>query len=164
MMYPLGEDLYAYVKTRKGCVKIHVRHFAEPKDTKGGKVMPTVKGVTMDLKKMNRLFKVKKHITEEFKTQQSVLPSQSTLLKRRQKNLPRLKTLLADERVQKGCDRQSTTYPDCCVDVGALTPHYPAVDPVHVKQMRTDIAAVYPDPRVDAACQIPNYAMSDYVS
>ena len=68
--FPLGENVYAYVRTRKGCTHIHIRHFVMPTDTKGGRgVVASVKGVKMDLKMLNRLCKVKKNISDEFKIQ-----------------------------------------------------------------------------------------------
>ena len=69
--FPLGENVYAYVQTRKGCTHIHIRHFVMPTDTKGGRggVVASVKGVKMDLKMLNRLCKVKKNISDEFKIQ-----------------------------------------------------------------------------------------------
>ena len=64
--FPL-RPIYAYVKTtRKGCAKIHIRHFT---NTKGGAVVPTTKGVKMDLKMFNRLCKAKKLITEAYNKQ-----------------------------------------------------------------------------------------------
>ena len=72
--FPLGENVYAYVQTRKGCTHIHIRHFVMPTDTKGGRggVVASVKGVKMDLKMLNRLCKVKKNISDEFKIQESL--------------------------------------------------------------------------------------------
>ena len=71
--FPLGENVYAYVRTRKGCTHIHIRHFVMPTDTKGGRgVVASVKGVKMDLKMLNRLCKVKKNISDEFKIQESL--------------------------------------------------------------------------------------------
>ena len=69
--FPLGENVYAYVRTRKGRTHIHIRHFVMPTDTKGGRcgVVASVKGVKMDLKMLNRLCKVKKNISDEFKIQ-----------------------------------------------------------------------------------------------
>ena len=69
LRFPLGENVYAYVKTWKGCAKIHIRHFAQPTNTKGGSVVATVKGVKMDLKMFNRLCKMKKKLAEEFRNQ-----------------------------------------------------------------------------------------------
>ena len=69
LRFPLGENVYAYVKTWKGCTKIHIRHFAQPTNTKGGSVVASVKGVKMDLKMFNRLCKVKKKLADEFRIQ-----------------------------------------------------------------------------------------------
>ena len=82
LRFPLGENVYAYVKTRDGCTKIHIRHFVQPTNTKGGNVVASVKGVKMDLKMLNRLCKVKKRLSEEFKNQLN--NARSARLSRRQ--------------------------------------------------------------------------------
>ena len=69
MKYPLGESLFAYVKTRKGGVKIHLRHFATPINTKGGRLVSTQKGVTMDLKALQRLVRVQKNLKADYQQQ-----------------------------------------------------------------------------------------------
>ena len=66
---PLGDQVFAYVQTRGGATKIHIRHFVQPSRTKGGALEATVKGVKMDLKMFNRLCKAKKQLTETFKLQ-----------------------------------------------------------------------------------------------
>lgn len=73
MLFPLGENLYASVKTRRGSVKIHGRHYAVPTSTKGGKVKPTQKGVAMSLKQCERLFRVKRKLFELYHEQASSL-------------------------------------------------------------------------------------------
>ena len=73
MLFPLGENLYAYVKKRRGSVKIYVRHYAVPTSTKGGKVKPTQKGVAMSLKQCERLFRVKRKLFELYHEQASSL-------------------------------------------------------------------------------------------
>lgn len=89
MLHPLGGSLFAYVKTRQKEVKIHIRHYAEPTNTKGGRVVPTNKGVTMDYKCFQRLFKMKKNLKEEFDRQVATLP---TTTRQRRKKCPRLPT------------------------------------------------------------------------
>ena len=64
--FPLGESVYAYVKTRNGDTKIHIRHFVQATNTKGGSVVPSVRGVKMDLKSFIRLCKMKKNIKTEY--------------------------------------------------------------------------------------------------
>ena len=69
LRFPLGDHVFAYVQTRGGATKIHIRHFVQPNRTKGGALEASVKGVKMDLKMFNRLCKAKKQLTETFKTQ-----------------------------------------------------------------------------------------------
>jgi hypothetical protein len=57
--YPLGRNIFASVKTWRGKVKIHVRHYA---DTKEGAVVPTQRGVIMDLQQFQTLLKAQKNI------------------------------------------------------------------------------------------------------
>ena len=79
LRFPLGEDVYAYVNTRKGCAKIHIRHFTRADtDTKGtGPVVATMRGGRMDLKMFNRLCKVKKNLSEEFSRHATKLKTRS---------------------------------------------------------------------------------------
>ena len=131
MRYPLGGSLYAYVKTRKKCVSVHLRHFTEPKHTKGGKLVPSVKGLKMDLKTLNRLFRVKKQLTEEYQRQlNAVLNDCHGVLKRKKKVFHPVQQVRTD---------QTDTYPGCCLDIGALTPSYSS------KQNTTDTVITYPD-------------------
>eukprot|EP00916_Digyalum_oweni_P018075 GHVL01030368.1.p1 GENE.GHVL01030368.1~~GHVL01030368.1.p1 ORF type:complete len:164 (+),score=19.49 GHVL01030368.1:130-621(+) len=71
--YPLGGSLFASVKTWRGAVKIHIRHYAVPTRTKGGRVVPTQRGVTLDLKKFQKLLRVQKKLKEDFHQQVSSL-------------------------------------------------------------------------------------------
>ena len=78
MLYPLGRDIFACVKTRGGEVKIHIRHYADPTNTKGGRVVPTQKGVALELKEFFffffvRLSKVQKNLAEDYNQQMSSL-------------------------------------------------------------------------------------------
>ena len=67
MLYSLGRDIFACVKTRGGEVKIHIRHYADPTNTKGGRVVPTQKGVALELKEFFvRLSKVQKNLAEDY--------------------------------------------------------------------------------------------------
>ena len=88
--FPLGENVYAYVQTRKGCTHIHIRHFVMPTDTKGGRggVVASVKGVKMDLKMLNRLCKVKKNISDEFKIQVNTYREEKKKKKKRKPSSP----------------------------------------------------------------------------
>ena len=88
--FPLGENVYAYVQTRKGCTHIHIRHFVMPTDTKGGRggVVASVKGVKMDLKMLNRLCKVKKNISDEFKIQVNTREEKKKKKKRKPPSSP----------------------------------------------------------------------------
>ena len=78
MMYPLGGSLFAYVKTRKGVVNIHLRHFAAPVHTKGGRLIATQKGVTMDAKALQRLINVQKKLKSDFQQQTEAVKSSSS--------------------------------------------------------------------------------------
>ena len=90
MKYPIGLNVFAYVKKRNSDVKIHIRHFATSTKTKGGRVLPTQKGVTIDFKSLNRLFKIKKHLKQEFNERVKELSSQSkTDIKRKDKTKPK---------------------------------------------------------------------------
>ena len=130
--FPL-RPIYAYVKTtRKGCAKIHIRHFT---NTKGGAVVPTTKGVKMDLKMFNRLCKAKKLITEAYNKQ---LVTKTKAKKRR-----RVRDFSSTENcvlLNRGADTSApaaatattttttTTHdPHCssCFNLNALTPKYP---------------------------------------
>lgn len=73
MLYPLGRDIFACVKTRGGEVKIHIRHYADPSNTKGGHVVPTQKGVALELKEFLRLLKIQKNLAEDYNQQMSSL-------------------------------------------------------------------------------------------
>ena len=64
--FPLGGSVYAYVNTRSGDTKIHIRHFVSPSVTKGGSVVPSVRGVKMDLQSFMRLCRMKKNIKTEY--------------------------------------------------------------------------------------------------
>ena len=74
-LYPLGGSLYASVKTWRRSVKIHIRHHTAPTNTKGGRVVPTQRGVTLDLKAFQRLLKVKNKLCQEYNQQESNLSS-----------------------------------------------------------------------------------------
>lgn len=85
-LHPLGGSIFAYVKTRKEDVKIHIRHYAVPTNTMGGRVVPTGKGVTLDLKAFQRLVKIQKKLKDEYEQQSSHLMSakdKNKLLRRR---------------------------------------------------------------------------------
>ena len=136
MRYPLGGSLYAYVKTRKKCVSVHLRHFTEPKHTKGGKLVPSVKGLKMDLKTLNRLFRVKKQLTQEYQRQLNAVVNDC---QKRKKKDP----------VQQVRTDQTSIYPGCCLNIGALTPSYPLVS----SKQNTDTVITYPDNCVDEDTQ-----------
>ena len=68
--YPLGQNLFATVKTWGGRVKVHVRPY-EVK-TKGGPLVGKRggRGIALDLGQFQRLVKMKKHLVAEFVAQE----------------------------------------------------------------------------------------------
>ena len=136
--FPLGENVYAYVRTRKGRTHIHIRHFVLPTDTKGGRgVVATVKGVKMDLKMLNRLCKVKKTISDEFKTQVNTLTKEKKNRKKRKPSSPpsspqiirQQRTDLIPSLPSLPFPLPSTDFPHdphcVCHKLSGLTPKYP---------------------------------------
>lgn len=75
VLYPLGRNIFASVKRWRQTVKVHIRHYSTATATKGGRVVPTQRGVALDLKEFERLVKVKKRLCEDYKQQLSSLPS-----------------------------------------------------------------------------------------
>ena len=98
MLFPLGENLYASVKTWRGSVKIHGRHYAVPTSTKGGKVKPTQKGVAMSLKQCERLFRVKRKLFELYHEQASSLAGKVVINPTAPSKQVRRKTCLTEIR------------------------------------------------------------------
>ena len=72
-LYPLGQNVFAYVKTRKRGVKIHIREYGQPTNVKGGRVRPTRKGIALGLNQFQRLFHVQKRLAQDFDSQMSKL-------------------------------------------------------------------------------------------
>ncbi|PVD33432.1 hypothetical protein C0Q70_04688 [Pomacea canaliculata] len=68
-MYPLGKDVFASVRTWKGIVKIHVRHYTAPINGKEGRRLPTQKGVAMDAQQFQNLLRVHKKLTTDYRRQ-----------------------------------------------------------------------------------------------
>ena len=64
---------YAYVKTLACCVKIHIRHYRQPTKTKGGRLVPSQRGIVLDLKEFLRLVKVQKHLATDYNQHMSSL-------------------------------------------------------------------------------------------
>ena len=133
--FPLGENVYAYVQTRKGCTHIHIRHFVMPTDTKGGRgVVASVKGVKMDLKMLNRLCKVKKNISDEFKIQVNTYREEKKKKKRKPSSPPSSPDQIIRQRrtdliPSLPFPLPSTDFPhdpQCvCHRLSGLTPKYP---------------------------------------
>ena len=80
-MIPLGSGLYATVKTWRKTVKIHIRHFVEPVNTKGGRMVPTQKGVTLHMLEFQRLLKACSLLVAEYNKQSNRLVSAMTVPK-----------------------------------------------------------------------------------
>ena len=72
-LYPLGKNIFASVKTRKGEVKIQIRHYAVATNIKGGRAVPTQKGVSLGLKEFQRLLKIQKNLAQDYNQQMSSL-------------------------------------------------------------------------------------------
>ena len=132
--FPLGENVYAYVRTRKGRTHIHIRHFVLPTDTKGGRgVVATVKGVKMDLKMLNRLCKVKKNISDEFKTQVNTLTKEKKKKRKPSSSPPSSPQIIRQQRTDLipslPFPLPSTDFPHdphcACHKLSGLTPKYP---------------------------------------
>ncbi|KAL8625991.1 hypothetical protein ACOMHN_012583 [Nucella lapillus] len=73
MLYPLGKDVLAAVKTRAGEVKIHIRHYKAPTNTKGERVRPTQRGMILNLKQFLRLLKAQNRLMADFNKRMSDL-------------------------------------------------------------------------------------------
>lgn len=72
-LYPLGKNIFASVRTRKGEVKIHIRHYAVATNIKGGRAVPTQKGVSLGLKEFLRLLKIQKNLAKDYNQRMSSL-------------------------------------------------------------------------------------------
>ena len=65
--YPLGENLYAYVRQRGKTVKIYLCHYTYSK--KKAKTVASQRRVTMDLSQFQRLCKVKSKLVADHERQ-----------------------------------------------------------------------------------------------
>ena len=99
-MIPLGSGLYATVKTWRKTVKIHIRHFVEPVNTKGGRMVPTQKGVTLHMLEFQRLLKACSLLVAEYNKQTNRLVSAMTMPKEARK-----------ARVASSCKRRQQQKP-----------------------------------------------------
>ena len=82
--YPLGENIFASVKTWRGSVKVYLRAYKT--NTKGGRLVPKAGGLSLNLGQFRRLVKAKKHLVTELLAQQqqktaTVLPAESLSVK-----------------------------------------------------------------------------------
>jgi len=66
--YPLGGNLFAFVKTSRKNVKIHVRHYTKRLGTTGNQavVVPTQRGVVMDLREFQQLLHAQKRLCIDY--------------------------------------------------------------------------------------------------
>ena len=92
----------------------------------------------MDLKTLNRLFRVKKQLTQEYQRQLNAVVNDCQ--KRKKKVFHPVQQVRTD---------QTSTYPGCCLNIGALTPSYPLVS----SKQNTDTVITYPDNCVDEDTQ-----------
>ena len=60
-------------------MKIHICHYAVPTNTKGGRVVPTQRGVVLDLKEFQCLLKAKSKLCQEYTQLESVSYTHLTL-------------------------------------------------------------------------------------
>ena len=91
--YPLGGNVFAYVKIKGKRVKIHVRHFTFS-ETKG-KTIETQRGVSLDSSQLKRLCKVKKKLVAEHDQHSKALEQtakEPTRNKKKEKDEERLPT------------------------------------------------------------------------
>ena len=61
--------MFASVSIRKQKVHIVIRHYTTPTKTKGGRVVPTQKFISLDLKSFQRLVLIQKKLTEDYHLQ-----------------------------------------------------------------------------------------------
>ena len=153
--FPLGENVYAYVQTRKGCTHIHIRHFVMPTDTKGGRggVVASVKGVKMDLKMLNRLCKVKKNISDEFKIQVNTREEKKKKRKPPSSSPQIIRQRQTDLIPSLPFPLPSTDFPhdpQCvCHRLSGLTPKYP------VASSSTELPSTAPPPATTSPTTTP---------
>lgn len=67
-LFPLGNDVFAIVKTYKGVVKLHIRQYYKPDNVKSTRLLPSRKGICLDEKQFHRLCQVKSGIFSDFKS------------------------------------------------------------------------------------------------
>lgn len=65
-MYPLGRNIFATVRAWRGAVRVHVRDYIRPTATKGGKLIPSRKGIALTLIELERLVYVKNYLKRDF--------------------------------------------------------------------------------------------------
>ena len=65
-LFPLGGNLFASVQKRNGEVKIHIKRYCYVPNVKGGKVVPSRNGVSLDLSEFLRMTKIKQRLVTEF--------------------------------------------------------------------------------------------------
>lgn len=72
-VFPLGQNIFATVKTWRGQVKIRIGHYTKPTNTKGGRLIPTQRKVSLDLTAFQRLMKARSKLIFEHRQQQAAL-------------------------------------------------------------------------------------------
>ena len=130
-MIPLGSGLYATVKTWRKTVKIHIRHFVEPVNTKGGRMVPTQKGVTLHMLEFQRLLKACSLLVAEYNKQTNRLVSAMTMPKearkarvassckrRRQQKTPKPEPMLTDSLPPPATDLMAAAAAAAAIDSG----------------------------------------------
>ena len=74
ILHPLGRNIFATVKTWRRAVKIYAHHYKRPTNTKGGRAVPTQKGVSLKLREFEKRVKLKNKLVANFNQQASALP------------------------------------------------------------------------------------------
>ena len=73
ILYPLGKNTFASIKTHKVEAKIQIRHYVMATNIKGGRDVPTQKRVSLGLKEFQRLLKIQKNLAQDYNQQMSSL-------------------------------------------------------------------------------------------
>lgn len=121
-LYPLGGNIFATVKTWRHSVKIHIRHYTAPTNTKGGRVIPTQRGVALDLKAFERMIKARKRLKMDFNTQVFALSASESTPSVTAKN----NSSMDPERLQQRAHPPPAPYTPWTHDMPVYNPH---IDP-----------------------------------
>ena len=130
--YPLGGNVYCYVKTKKDKVRVLIKHFTANKAT--GRVKATSRGVCLDDLSFKRLLREKKLIKKEINNQKKILK----LRQKKLKQFHRREAMTSADPTQPHLNSPNTTVPVSTQPVskktelkiaGSDTVHTPQSDP-----------------------------------